>query len=250
MGRGRRLLLLVAAGGLLAGAIVGGAAAANAKLLAAPRAHAANFPQSTTVSVPAGGDAMVTSSALPPQTKQATVDLEPVTSGAALQGLATVLATLPTRGKRVLTCVLLYAALPDIAQFIEDADFADPVLGLLLLHACVQMALSIGAGQATGALASLASACARADRSVSLKLTHTASGYHAHLHGKTRRPSGHSPLVTSCRRSTTGGLVLTIRPRSHRATLPSVVGPNLGVGLVSPSTSKTAVAVRTTFSVS
>jgi hypothetical protein len=177
------------AAGLLAAAFVG--TAATATRLAPPRGHVAGFPQSTTVSIPAGGDAMISSSTLPPQTKQATINIAPVAgeSPDGLKQLATVLATEPVRSKRVLTCVVLYEVLRQVPDFSVDDDFSDPVLGLLLLHACVEIALTINANPATGALASLASACSRTDKAVPLKLRHTGGPYQAHLHGSTRKPS-------------------------------------------------------------
>ncbi len=243
--------MLLTAAGLLAVTSVGAATPATATRLASPQAHAANFPQSITVGVPAGGDATITSSVLPPQTTQATVVLAPVGGETAdsLKQLTTVLAAEPSKAKRVLTCVFIYAALRGLLpEFSLDDDFVDPVLGALLLHACVEIAVSIGANPATGARASLASMCSRRDKSVPLKLTHTAAGYHAHLQGRTHKPSGRSPLITSCQ-LTPAGLTLTIRPRSSHTTLPALVGPNLAIGLLSPSTSSSPLSVRATISV-
>jgi len=222
----------------------------SASTRAGPVAHASGFPSSINVTVPAGGEAQVTSPTLPPTAAQATVTVtpEPGTTAAAFSDLTEALATLGSLKSRVVACVFLYESIPiseEALDFVEDS----PTLALLFLNACVQIAVQLSGPSSTQKAADAAAAtCRQAGRAVAAKVTQVGGRYRIQVKGMTAKPKNKSPLVVSCKRIGTG-LQLAIRPRARGRTLSQVVGPTLSIGYSTPAGSSSPVGVHTAFTI-
>jgi hypothetical protein len=212
--------------------------------------------------IPGPGDGAVETSNLPSSATQATIDIAPKNPSDSIKNFddmtAAVVSAFPKFAKlnqtaqRIVTCAIL-SALAGTGLYNNEGDIdprfdeKDSTLQLVILDSCLKIALALSASSPTGtAHDSAAAACRRAERSISIRLTHTSSGYHGQTVGKTRKAKGRTPLVVSCRHMGKG-LRLAIRPGARGRTLLQVAGPNLGVAYVNPGTQP--VGVRTTFTV-
>src|SRR3954449_10676406 len=96
-------------------------------LVAAPAS--AHFPQAVDTNVsPGGGTSEVTSSALPPTAKSATITAKPSSAEdeEIFNRLTKTLSTSKSPKQRLLTCVGLYLALKQVAGDDETLEIADP----------------------------------------------------------------------------------------------------------------------------
>jgi hypothetical protein len=214
-----------------------------------PVAHASSWPSSINVTVPAGGQAQVTSPTLPPGAPQATITVtpEPGTTAEVFAQLTEVLAPLGSLKSRVLGCIFLYQAIP----FIEaGADFVEysQTLRVLFLGACLQIAVQLSAPPGNQKAADAAAACKQAGRAVPVKVSQVGGRYRIQVKGMTTKPKSKSPLLVTCRRIGSG-LQLAIRPRARGRTLSQVVGPTLTIGYASPAGSRSPVGVHTAFAI-
>ena len=215
-----------------------------------PRAHASSFPSSVNVTVPAGGEAQVTSPTLPPTAAQATITVtpEPGTTAAAFSELAEELATLGSLKSRVVACVFLYQSIPfseEGMDFVESSQ----TLALMFLGACVQIAVNLSAPTGTHkAVEAAAAGCRQTGRVVAAKVSKIGGRYRIQVKGMTAKPNSKSPLVVTCTRVGTG-LALAIRPRARGRTLSQVVGPTLSIGYSTPTGSQSPVGVHTAFTI-
>src|SRR4051812_41400266 len=101
-------------------------------LAAAPAS--AHFPQAVDTNVsPGGGTSEVTSSALPPTAKSATITARPSSAGdeETFNSLTKMLSTSKSPKQRLLTCVGIYLTLKQIAEENETFEGADPSLQVL-----------------------------------------------------------------------------------------------------------------------
>jgi hypothetical protein len=243
---------LVALAAVVGAAMVALAPAPPAARGSGPKAVAANFPSSVEVGVPGPGDATVTSPTLPATAKRATITVTPDTSADArlFDLLTEELTSKPTRGARVIACVLIYAS---VAASAPDEDVAfgltDPTLQDLFLHVCLRLALALPTQHKASSAPSSASkaSCSRVDKAIGVRITRSGAGYRAQVEGRTHKPRGRSSLVISCQHKGKG-LQITIRPRLRGRTLQQAVGSTLGIGFTNPTTSR-AVHVRTTFQI-
>jgi hypothetical protein len=230
--------------------VVALAPGSNATTRNTPVAHASGFPSSINVTVPAGGEAQVTSPTLPASAQQATITVEPEagTTADALAGLTEVLAPLGSLKARVLGCVYLYASIPISEAALDFVEYS-PTLALLFLNACVQIAvqLSVPPG-AQKAAAATGAACKQAGRGVAVKVSRVGGRYRIQVKGMTAKPKSRSPLLVTCRRIG-AGFQLAVRPRARGRTLSQVVGPTLTIGYASPPGSGSPVGVHTAFAI-
>jgi hypothetical protein len=156
------------------------------------------------------------------------------------------LAKTSKRNQARLACVLLsYLSLantpPDHTYTFDDVERQVMLLGI-----CLRMAQAIPPSTAARyATRSATSACGRFDAGVTVKVTHSRSGYHGVVTSKIRRAS-HPGLVVSCRRSGSG-LLLKVRPRKRGQKLRAAAGPTLAIAYAN-RTSK-PVGIKTTFKV-
>jgi hypothetical protein len=89
-------------------------------------------------------------------------------------------------------------------------------------------------------------ACQQARREVAVTVTRVGRTYRARAQGTVQAAKRASPVRVTCRRTPTG-LTLQIRPASRRATLRSVVGKQLRLGMVAPATGTSSTPLRLTF---
>lgn len=207
----------------------------------------ASFPAKIDVSIPPGGTATVSSPDLAPTQKSVSVEILGLQSDA-INGLAVLLAGLPTLHTRVLGCLYLNESFSALNKVVDD-ETNSPLLESLFIALCTQVALQLGNRPATPAPVSAhsaASACVQASREVAVKITRAAGGYRAHAKGTVQVSKRGSPIRVSCRR-TARGLALRIRPTSSRMTLRSVVGNQLELGMVAPNTATSSTRLRVTF---
>jgi hypothetical protein len=204
---------------------------------------AAHFPASIGVTVPPGGTAMVSSPDLGAGQKSVSVEILGLQSNA-IDNLGVFLAGLPTLHARVLGCLYLNETFSNANVVVDDATNS-PLLEALFLALCTQVALQLGNRPATAA-AVPATACPQARREVAVTITRVGGLYRARAHGVVAVAKRPSPVRVTCRRTLTG-LVLQIRPTSPRATLRSVVGKQLRLGMAAPAGATSSAPLRLTF---
>lgn len=205
------------------------------------------YPAKIDVSVPPGGTATVTSPDIGRTQRSISVEILGLQPDA-INGLAVLLAGLPTLHARVVGCLYLNQSFSAINAVVDD-DTNSPFLDSLFLALCTQVALQLGNRPATAASVparSAAAACRQARRQVAVTVTRVGGRYRAHANGRLRVPKRVSPIRVACRR-TPNGLTLRIRPTSRSKTLRGVVGKQLRLGMVAPATAKSSTPLRLTF---
>jgi hypothetical protein len=251
--------------GIVAIATVATIAANCADVQAGPRsdplAVAACAPigctESTTLTLPAGGEGQAVTDAIPANATQGSINQQP-TASTDQQDFDKLVNTLVSdnpnlipprlnqRSKRILTCV--FVSYGPLAFNYGDENFPVALAHIfqaLALNACLKLVLSFPSGASDGAR-SASARCGRFDAAVAIQITHSRSGYSGVINGRTHRPSGRPPATISCRRSGRG-VLLTIRPRVRGQRLRAVVGPMLSIGYRNPTNKP--VSVATTFKV-
>ncbi len=203
----------------------------------------AHFPASIGVTVPPGGTAMVSSPDLGASQKSVSVEILGLQSNA-IDTLGVFLAGLPTLHARVLGCLYLNEAFSNANVVVDDATNS-PLLEALFLALCTQVALQLANKPATVASVP-ATPCQQARREVAVTITRVGRGYRARAQGAVQVAKRASPVRVTCRRTPTG-LMLQIRPTSPKATLRSVVGRQLRLGMVAPATATSGAPLRLTF---
>jgi hypothetical protein len=220
-------------------------------LLVVPAAHA-SFPSSIETTVAPGGTSSVGSPPLPPSMRSATVDVMPAESEDEdlFRNMQVVLSLQPTPGKRLLTCISLYAAaqsLGDDEYMVQFPEELQP-LAVLLLSACLQMAAEVNRaaqGSAQRAAASAAT-CHRAATQVGATFSRVGKKYKATIDGTRTKLRKRGRLTVTCKRKGKG-LTLTARPTAKGTSLRSVVGPRLRLGVYNPLESTGSGRLRLTF---
>ena len=218
---------------------------AAAPASARPRAHAASFPNSATVTVPPGGSAEIGSPTLPAGATQATVDVAPKDGSPLFNRLQTIFAATKSKKARLLTCVYLYAVASN-ATTQHDAPVSfqdtDTSLAFLFLAACAQMAAQMPAS----ASASSAAPCRQVQRAVAITVTKPGARYRATIDAPSHRIARRLPLRIACR-GRGAGVRLKVSPRARHRTLRQVVGRTLSLGFYSPPDIGGSVTVTATF---
>lgn len=194
------------------------------------------------LTLPANGDGQAQTSALPSKVKQATVTVSPDTSSddTVFDKLYTILSNKPTFGARAVSCVLGYASLVNGTSG-TPASFTsnEPTLQLLFLHVCIQLALLMSIQQSGQTMHGLVQAadgrCPLTKQAVHVTITRSGSGYSATASGTSYTPKSVGFRV-SCAR-TAHSVRFSLRPNSRKASLKSAVGPMLGIGFLSGSSS-------------
>jgi hypothetical protein len=220
-------------------------------LLAVPVAQA-NFPSSIETTVAPGGNATVGSPPLSPTMKSATVDVAPAESRdeTFFNNMQLVLSLQPTPGKRLLMCIGLYV---NVAHGIDESvelQFPEQVhpLAVMLLSACLELAAQIdrSAQQARTSAASAAAKCHQLATQIGATFTRVGSQYKATIHGTPAKLKARGRLKVTCRRKG-AGLSLKMQPRARGASLRSVVGPRLQVGVYNPLAATGSGRLKLTF---
>jgi len=191
------------------------------------------------LTLPADGSGTATRAPMPADSTAATVTVNETSSDPSFESSLTefLLAGKPTLGARVVQCVFLSVALTSLSD--EEVGFEEsgPVLQLLLLNVCIQTALKLKQqGMAPHALgAPAAGKCGMTQKAVPLTITRTGSGYTATVSGMTST-SKRTALRIGCS-TTAHGMKLSLRPKSRKAKLAKVIGPTVGIGFASSSSS-------------
>jgi len=216
-------------------------AAALAFALASPAA--AKFPQHVDATVQPGGTVSETSSTVPKTAESATIAVTPEAEdrNPFLTGVRSMLAIVPSKRKRVLLCVGLYASFEHISS--NDVDFIkeSEELELLFLAACLELAFQ---NESTNARAS-ATSCPAVPISAPMNVSRTSGRYRITVRGTAKKPTRRAVRVR-CRRDA-GTTRIKLRPRKRTRSLRSVVGRKLAIGFY--NTSDKPVSMRTTFNV-
>jgi len=228
----------------------------SAVLMATIPSSAQAFPANggtevSTGSAPPGGALITNTDPIPTNATQGSILLQPLPgtdphdfdelTASLVEGWPW-LQNVSKRNQARLACVLI-SFLP-IAIKDEDLPitFEDVHLQVALLNICLRMAQSIPSPARDQAGAARA-ACGRVDAAVTVRVTHSRSGYVATVIskiGKVSRPS----LTVSCGRRGKG-LLLSVRPRARGRTLRQAGGTGLAIAY--QNSTKKAVGIRTTF---
>lgn len=217
-------------------------------LVAAP-AHA-NFPASVQTTVAPGGHATVSSPSLPPGMKAATVDVAPATPAEdpLFANLRVTLSSLPSPRSRLITCVSLYVAFTTredrngFASITSQPNF----LAALVTAVCLEIAGEVNRAAAGQRATAAAAGCGRSGLQVPAVFTRVGRKYRVTT-GDTLSPlTAKGRLLISCRRKG-AGMSVRIRPRSRRASLRSIVGDRLALGVLNPVEATGSARVRFTF---
>jgi hypothetical protein len=225
--------------------------ALSSALLAAPAARA-NFPSSIEATVAPGGNATVSSPSLPASMRSASVDVAPVSSAdeAFFDNMQVVLSLQPSPGKRLLMCIGLYI---NVAHGIDESvelQFPEQVhpLAVLLLSACLEAAAQIDRArqQAAQGASAAAARCPQLATQVGATFMRVGSNYKAKIDGTPAKLRQRGRLKVTCVRKG-AGLTLKLRPRARGASLRSVVGPRLQVGLYNPLDAAGSGRLKLTF---
>lgn len=198
-----------------------------------------------TVNMPANGESITTRAPMPASSTTGTMDVTTKSQdNAFFDKLTTYLTNKPTFGARAISCVLMYSALKRFPNAHVDFEVTEPTLQDLFLDVCIQLALSLsqqsqGAAHAAGVQAT--TRCLSTTNAVPVTIARSGSGYSATVSGTSYKPK-RSALLVSCTHTATG-LKIVERPRSRKAKLATVIGPILGVGFSSGSTSSGKIKV-------
>lgn len=255
----------------LAAALVA-TALATAPASAAParelRRDGNHFPASVDTTVPAGGSSTITSPTIPKDTKTLVVELVAQANATQPQvevfdKLASVLGKM-TKGKRLLTCIMLYNALVTAPQ-LED-DYNTPVTfqaneaisALAALVGCIHLAglgtstqptPTVGAPATAPAARAVAErgklqACARDQVGVPGTLEQSDGTWTLALDGAIKK--ARNKLRIGCR-TKSGKTVLKIRAATKGVPLRKVTGKRPRLSLVSPADAAASAPTTVTF---
>jgi len=202
-------------------------------------------------SAPAGGAEVTHTDNLPPDATQGSIAVQPLAGddlNSFNQMIAVVVETVPNagklskRGQATLGCVLM--SYLNIASQPPDHvfTFTDLNLQAAMLNVCLHLAQSLPGAAQTAAQAATAT-CARVDAAVTVRITHSRSGYHVTTVGRRTRISRPGLNVT-CRHAGSG-LLIGVAPGKRGQTLPQAGAPQLGIAYSNPG--KKTVRIRTTF---
>jgi hypothetical protein len=207
----------------------------------------AHFPSAIDLSVPPGGEGWITSPAMPPAAGGMDVfvrrmkEKEEDENADVFLRIALVLQGQPNRHARFLTCGAI--AGDALGNAVATGDEEGVSIGLVFLKLCTLIARKLP-DKKTGSAAASASSCGIVRKTVGIKITRSGKTWRGTITSnpsKTKRP----PVVASCTR-TAGGYAIKVRARSRRKKLRQVVGPTLGIGVLSTGNGFTA---KTTFKV-
>lgn len=233
-----------------AGLVIAGSALAMG--LTASPLQAFGGSETSNTSAPAGGAALTNTDQLPGTATQGSLGVTPL-SGDDLASfnamIAAVVDTFPNtqqlskKGQATLGCVLVsylnIATQPDEHHVFTVTDLN---LQAAMLDTCLQLARSLPGKTRRQAVVASAT-CGRVDAAVTVRVTHSRSGYQVTTVG----PSGGAlrpAMNVSCRHNGTG-LVLGIKPRKRGQTLRQAGASELGIAYSNPSTK--TLGIRTTF---
>ena len=241
MGSGKLRTALVAA------AVI----AATAAVPTAAQGFGANGGTETSMdTIPAGGLGETHTDNLPAKVTQGTIDMEnqEAATGDTLIDVAFALAEVPTPGKRFVACAMMtYGKTPP--REVVKLTQGDPSLQLLFFAVCIRIAQLLPPPPAPQAdlARTTGPACSEQRRAVAIKVTRSGRGYQGVVNGPTFTPRTRSKVIVTCRRTRTGGLLITVKPRKRGQTLRQAVGPTLGIGFANRG--KKPLTIRTTFTV-
>lgn len=210
--------------------------------------------ETSTGTAPANGTMVTQTDDIPATATEGSFGVQPMdgTDAHAFDEITTVLvqdfpwlAKTSKRSQATLACVML-SYLPYASKPIDEpVTFSDVQLQVMLLSVCLKMAASIPQPAAARDARAAPGACGRLNAAVTVKITHSRSGYRGVVSSKIRTAKN-SRLTVTCRRSGKG-LVLTVRPRKRGQTLRAAGGPTLALAYNNPTTKP--VGLRTTFKV-
>lgn len=202
--------------------------------------------ETSKLTLPANGDGTSQTSNLPPKVEKGSFFATSTsTDSKFFDEVTAMLTSKPTLTARVVTCAIIYSNLvtypPDagVEDYIED----EPTLQLVFLHVCIHLARSLSTQPpaAHRFVAAKAGACPVAMRGAPVKITRTASGYRAVVHGQVTKPKSLGYRMT-CKR-TSRSLAISVKPKSAKATLARAVGTKLELGLLSASSAPGTVKI-------
>ncbi|HLW96233.1 MAG TPA: hypothetical protein VKS25_12720 [Solirubrobacteraceae bacterium] len=202
-------------------------------------------------SAPAGGAELTHTDNLPVNATQGSIAVQPLSADdlssfnamiAAVVDTVPNAAKLSKKGQATLGCVLM--SYLNIANQTPGHvyTFTDLDLQAAMLNICLQLAQSLPGATHNQARAAAAT-CGRIDAAVTVRITHSSSGYRVTTLRRRARLSRPGLNVT-CRHAGTG-LLIGVAPGKTGQTLPQAGAPQLGIAYSNPS--KATVGIRTTF---
>jgi hypothetical protein len=218
-----------------------------------------HFNSSVNVALPAGGTAQITSPTLDPSMTKAKVEVEaPLSDQPGFEFVATTLLQQPTPKSRFLTCLILVQdefgkELLDSAtdsSDLRDYEAQAGTLVLVRLVFCLRISSLIAQLQAeqpgrTGRLAG--TACGQGPVALKEKVRKSGGTYHLTAKGPPSTKKKNAKVKIKCKVVGPTKTVMTITAKKRGATLRSVLGANLSLGLASPISATTGAEMKVTF---
>jgi len=266
----RTTLALPLAAALVATAL--SAAPASAAPEREMRRDGNHFPASVDTTVPAGGSSTITSPTIPKSTKTLLVEYVAKANATqpeveAFDQLASVMGKM-TKGKRLLTCIMMFNAFVTQSQVEDDYDAPvtfqanEAAAGLAVLVGCIRLAGLVTSSQptASGGTSVGASAAAPTGRTAARGKLHPCIQDHPGVPGTLEQADGvwtlsvdgsikkaRNKLHIGCR-TKSGRTVLKIRAAEKGVPLRRVTGKRPRFSLVSPAGAQAGAPTRVTFS--
>ncbi len=227
---------------------------------ATPTARGPNhFNSSVMVDLPAGGTAQITSPTLDPAMTKAKVEVEaPLSDQPGFEFVATTLLQQPTPKSRFLTCLILvqdefHKELLDSAtdsSDLRDFEAEAGTLVLVRLVFCLRISSLIAqlqAEQPTRAGRLAGTACGQGPVALKEKVRKSGGTFHLTAKGTPNATKKNARVKIKCRVVSPTKTVMTIAAKKKGATLRSVLGANLSLGLASPTSATAGAKVTVAF---
>lgn len=218
----------------------------------------ASFPQTARQTIAGPGMGSVTSSDIPPNTRSATFDVQPQDGGENFDDLVISMAntTFPKLQKiknrtvkAAVGCQVLSFALASISTAM-DPSVSGASAQKLFMRICLELAFESAKNRAPAARAGTlrgvsAQACRSLARTVRVSVRWTGGTFTA-TQAKVSKPKARPPLVITCKPKGRG-VRITLKPRSKKKKLRSIVGNQVGINFANATDAP--VKIRTTISV-
>ncbi|MDO9485906.1 MAG: hypothetical protein Q7K25_07570 [Actinomycetota bacterium] len=247
---GIRVIAVAAAGGMLLAGLLATSPANSVEPASVPAVDMTQYHATLDVTLPPNGTATATSPTIPSNAKSMAIDIETgLTKDERLAvDLHATLATLSNRD-RLLTCAAIGSVGMGASEYAAEAGNTPAAMGLLkssqnAMNVCFQVVQYLVAPRSAHGSKATAPVATCPQSAFSVPITKTGSGATAsYTVAGAAKMVKKTPLRITCTETPTG-MSITFKPRSKKATLRKVVGPNLALGFSSPAGSTTPIALQ------
>ncbi len=247
---GIRVIAVAAAGGMLLAGLLAASPANSVEPASMPAVDMTQYHATLDVTVPPGGTATAISPTIPSNAKSMALDIETgLTKDERLAvDLYATLATLSNK-QRLLTCAAIGGIGMGQSEYAADDGNNAQALGLLkstqnAMNVCFQVVQYLVAPRAVQGSKTTAPIAACPQSAFTVPITTTGSGATvSYTVAGAAKMVKRTPLRITCTETPTG-MSITFKPRSKKATLRKVVGPNLTLGFASPAGSTAPIALQ------